>query len=302
MSAKHDKLAIGVDLGGTNIRAALVTIHGQILSQKQMATPAEDGRLAPPHILIGAISDCVYPLLNQGKILGIGIGSGGQFNPQTGNMLGVHTGDPEFINVPFTKLLEDKLSIPVFVDNDVKAAAFAELKCGAGVKHKHIICVGVGTFIGGALIMDGQLIHGANGLAGHLGQLLNFQTGQYIEDIAGGVPMGKRAIQEGLLQRNQTTEDLFQIARLGNENAQIFIQNTGKTLGIALAGLAHFIQPEVFLVGGSVGVQPEYIEAINSGLAENLMKNWQSIRAIPMKLGTNAAQIGAALRVFEEVG
>ena len=302
MFAKHDKLAIGVDLGGTNIRSAVVTSAGEILVQEQIHTPAQDGRLAPPNILIEAICECVHPLLDNGNIIGIGIGSGGQFNPHTGVMLGVHTDDQAFVNVPFAKLLATKLSYPVFVDNDVKAAAYAELKCGAGRGYQHVICVAVGTFIGGALVLDGQLVHGASGLAGHLGQILDFQSGQYIEEFAGGVPIGNRAIQHGLLKSTQTTAELFEIARDGNEDALHFIQDAGQALGIALAGLAHFIQPEVILVGGSVGIQPEYLDAMNRGLRDKLMSNWQSIEALPMQLGTNAGQIGAGLRVFDEIG
>jgi glucokinase len=301
MFAGHDKLAIGVDLGGTNIRAALVTRDGEILSRRHIATPTENGHLAPPGILVEAICECADPLRNQGNVIGVGVGSGGQFNPHTGVMLGVHTDHPEFINVPMAAMLADRLSSPVFVDNDVKAAAYAEVKCGGGQAYQQLICVAVGTFIGGALVVDGRLVHGSSGLAGHIGQLMDFQRGQYIEDIAGGVPMGKRAIQQGILAEDQTTEDLFHMARAGHRAALQFIQQTGKTLGIALAGLAHFIQPEVILVGGSVGVQPEYLDAVNSGLAENLMANWQSVRAVPMTLGTDAAQIGAALRVFDEL-
>lgn len=302
MFATHNKLAIGVDLGGTNIRAAIVTSDGTILAQRQTQTPAEEGRLAAPALLIDAISVCVQPLLDEGNIIGIGVGSGGQFNPETGIMLGIHIDHPAFVHVPFAAMLQEKLSYPVYVDNDVKAAAFAELKCGAGRGYQHIICVAVGTFIGGALIINGQLVNGTSGLAGHVGQIMDFTTGTYIEDIAGGVPMGKRAIQHGLLQANQTTEDLFHKAKEGNTDAQQFITQTGKSLGFALAGLAHFVQPEIILVGGSVGIQPEYLAAINSGLAEKLMSNWQSIQAVPMELGTNAGQIGAGLRVFDEMG
>jgi glucokinase len=301
MSKKHDKLAIGVDLGGTNIRASLVAPNGEILLQEQTLTPAKQGNLAPPSDLLNAIYACVHPLLSQKNILGIGIGSGGQFNPQTGVMLGIHTGDTRFVNVPFASSLEDRFSLPVFVDNDVKAAAFAELKCGSGESYNHIICVAVGTFIGGALILNGQLQHGASGLAGHLGQLMDFKTGQYIENIAGGIAMSNQAIRNGILQPNETTKTIFTLARSGNIQAQAFIHKTGKSLGIALAGIAHFIQPDIFLIGGSVGIQAEYLAAINSGLDEGLMDNWKSTRAIAMRLGTNAAQIGAALRVFEEI-
>jgi len=183
----------------------------------------------------------------------------------------------------------------------MKAAAFAELKCGAGRGYRDIICAAVGTFIGGALILDGRLVHGSSGLAGHLGQVMDFKTGTYIEDVAGGVPLGRRAVEAGIIMPGATTQDLFQQARYGDGAAKQFIHEAGKSLGYALAGLAHFIQPEVILIGGSVGIQPEYLEAINGGLAEKLMLNWQSIRAIPMQLGTNAGQIGAGLRVFDEL-
>lgn len=302
MSATHDKLTVGVDLGGTNIRAAIVTADGKILAQRQTQTPAQNGHLALPAVLVEAISACIQPLFDNDNIIGIGMGCGGQFNPQTGVMLGINTDHPAFVNVPFATMLQEKLSYPVYVDNDVKAAALAELRCGAGRGYQHIICVAVGTFIGGALVIDGRVVNGASGLAGHLGQIIDFQTGTYIEDIAGGVPLGKRAILQGILNPDQTTEDLFNEARDGSVEAQQFIASTGRSLGFALAGLAHFIQPEVILVGGSVGIQSEYLDAINSGLAEKLMSNWQSIRAIPMQLGTNAGQIGAGLRVFDEMG
>lgn len=301
MSKKHDKLAIGVDLGGTNIRASVVSPNGEILLQEQILTPADHGCLAPPSDLLNAIYNCVHPLLTQENIIGIGIGSGGQFNPNTGVMLGIHTEDDRFVDIPFASHLQSRFSRPVFVDNDVKAAAFAELKYGSGQSYNHIVCVAVGTFIGGALILNGKLQHGSSGLAGHLGQLMDFNTGQYIENVAGGVAMSKQAIKLGILQPNETTKTLFTLARTGNTQAQEFIHRTGKSLGIALAGLAHFIQPDVFLVGGSVGIQSEYLAAINSGLNERLMNNWKSTRAIAMKLGTNASQVGAALRVFEEL-
>lgn len=300
MSANPARVAIGVDLGGTNIRAAVITPEGVITARNRIATPLRDGQLAPPLALVEAIADCVRPLLDTPGIVGIGVGSGGQFNPETGMMLGINTDHPDFINQPVAVMLAERLSHPVYIDNDVKAAAFAELRCGAGRGFRHIICAAVGTFVGGALILDGQVVNGANGLAGHLGQLVDYQTGMYLEDIAGGVPLSRRATAAGLLQPGQTTEDLFAQARAGHVEARHFIHETGLALGYALAGLAHFIQPDIILIGGSVGLQPEYLEAINAALQEKLLTNWQSIRALPMQLGTDAGQIGAGLRVFEE--
>ncbi|MCB9450676.1 MAG: ROK family protein [Anaerolineaceae bacterium] len=301
MSANPARVAIGVDLGGTNIRSAIVTLEGIITARNRIATPLRDGQFPPPAGLVEAIADCVHPLLDTPGIAGIGVGSGGQFNPETGVMLGINTDHPDFVNQPIATMLSERLSCPVYIDNDVKAAAFAELRCGAGRGYQNIICAAVGTFVGGALILDGRVVNGANGLAGHLGQLVDYGTGVYLEDVAGGVPLGKRAIKHGLLQPGQTAEDLFKQARTGHTPSQQFIHNTGRALGYALAGLAHFIQPDVILIGGSVGLQPEYLEAINAGLQEKLLTNWRSIRALPMQLGTDAGQIGAGLRVFEEL-
>lgn len=300
MSANPARVAIGVDLGGTNIRAAIVTPEGVITARNRLTTPLRDGQLAPPAALVEAIADCIRPLLDTPGIIGIGVGSGGQFNPETGVMLGINTDHPDFVNQPVGAMLAEQLSYPVYIDNDVKAAALAELRCGAGRGYQNVICAAVGTFIGGALILNGRVVNGANGLAGHLGQLVDYETGVYLEDIAGGVPLGRRAIQHGLLRPGQTTEDLFIQARAGHAESRHFIHAAAKALGYGLAGLAHFIQPDVILIGGSVGLQPEYLEAINVGLQEKLLTNWRSVRALPMQLGTDAGQIGGGLRVFEE--
>ena len=296
-----DKLAIGIDLGGTNIRAAIVTREGHILAQEHRPTPASAGRLAPPAELVQAMADCAAPLLQQVDAIGVGVGSGGQFNPHTGVMLGVHTDDPAFVNVPMASMLQEKLALPVFIDNDVKAAALAELRCGAGRGFRHMICIAVGTFIGGAVVIDGRVVHGSKGLAGHVGQLLDYETGLFIEDVAGGIALSQQAIASGLLPSGQTTIDLFALAADGHAEASAFIQAAGYRLGTALAGLCHTLEPEAILVGGSVGLQPLYLDAINIGLSTHLMANWRSIQAVPMQLGTEAGQIGAALRAYEEL-
>ena len=301
MSGNPDKLAVGVDLGGTNIRAGIITPDGDILAREHIPTPQQDGHLALPTTLIDAIAACVRPLLDRDNIIGVGIGSGGQFDPQTGVLHGINTQHPAFVNVSFGEPLRKKLGLPVFIDNDVRAAALAELKIGAGRGYQHVICVGVGTGIGGALIIDSKLVYGVSGLAGHIGQIVDLQTGTTIENIAGGVPLGKRAAEQGIISGEQTTEDLFIKARSGNNDAATFIASAARQLGYALAGLAHVVQPEVILMGGSVGLQPEYLAAVNVGLNNVLMEKWQTIRALPMQLGGDAGQIGGGLRVFDEL-
>jgi glucokinase len=294
--------AIGVDVGGTNIRAAVIRDDGTILARNHAPTPGAEGEFPDPEALAAAISACAAPLRAahpQCKV--VGIGSGGQLNPHTGHFRGINTGDPRYINYPFGERLTHLLGVPVCVDNDVKMAALAELRLGAGRGLTHVLCVAVGTGIGGALIVDGRLFHGRGGLAGHLGQFPDATTGVQIESLAGGVPLGRIARERKLIAEHETTQVLFQHARAGDLAASALIREAATALGRVLVGLTHALEPEAILMGGSLGVQPEYIEAINAALDACLMPAWRDVRARSMALGTDAGQIGAALCALERL-
>jgi glucokinase len=282
-------LALGLDLGGTNIRAAIVDREGQILARDRRATPYEDGRLAPPERWVEALVTCARPLLVGRAVCGVGLASGGQWDPVSGVLRGIHTGDPAFIDYPLAAELSDRLGLPVWADNDVKMAALGELRLGAGQGYRHLICCAIGTGIGGAIIIDGALFHGATGLAGHIGQVPQFETGMHIEDAAGGVFIGRLAEAAGVIAQ----------IRHGDPRAAAFIKAAGFQLGMVLAGLVHVFEPEAVLLGGTVGTQPEYLVAVNAGMGEALLPNWSHIRALPMALGPDAGLIGATVRAFE---
>lgn len=302
MCAQRSVKALGIDLGGTNIRAAVVDASGTILARRRIATPDEAGALAPPAQLVAAMRDCAAPLLVEyPDCAALGVGSGGQFNTATGMMRGINTDDPRFVDYPIGAELHAALGLPVCIDNDVKMAAYAELKLGAGRGLQHLICVAVGTGIGGALIVNGDLFQGTSGLAGHLGQIPDAQSGTEIEALAGGVPLGRIAQAQGVLSTHETTEVLFAKARAGDAAAAQVIEHAGQALGRVLVGLAHALEPQRILLGGSVGIQPEYLTAINRALEAQLMPAWRSIRAVPMQLGTDAGQIGAGLRAIAEL-
>lgn len=308
MSARPGSFAIGVDVGGTNIRAALVDAEGVIRARQVDATPYSGDTLAPPTELVEQVAACVERLTATTgldlPVIGLGMGCGGRFDPQTGVLLGSTTWSADCDDFPMAKTLYERLQLPVFVDSDVKAAAYAELRVGAARAYRHVICVGVGTGIGGALIIDGALWHGSSGIAGHIGQIPAYDTGEFIEDVAGGTALSQSAIRGGVLQPGQTTKDLFALVRSTHSHsqaAQTLIDRAGACLGRALAGLVHTLEPEAVLMGGGVGVQPEYIAAVNQGLETCLMRNWSHIYAQPMQHGADAGQIGAALRVFVEL-
>lgn len=288
-------LALGIDIGGTNIRAALVTPHGNIIDRAHRPTPHNaDGDLPAPDELTRAVVDCAAPLLASATVLAVGVGSGGQFDPSAGVFRGTNTHRADYIGYPLRDRLAAVWGLPVFVDNDVKMAAYGELIHGAGRGIAHMLVVAVGTGIGGAVIIDGALYHGRSGLAGHLGQIPHAPNGETVEHIAGGVWMGRRAVAAGLLSADETTADLFAHARNGNAHAAQFIAESAAVLGRALAGLVHTFEPQRVLLGGSVGVQPEYHAATDTALRAHLMPAWADVPLTPATLGPDAGLIGAA--------
>lgn len=296
MSAPSPAKALGIDIGGTNVRAAVIGADGTIFARRHQLTPYEDGILAPVERWIEAAAACALPLLaDYPDCVGAGVGCGGQLDPTAGMMRGINTGDPRFIDYPIGTQLAAALGVPVCIDNDVKMTAYGEMYLGAGRGARHLLCVAVGTGIGGAVIVDGALYHGRGGLAGHLGQFPDPQTGVQLEAIAGGVPLGKNAVRDGILAAGQDTAALFAQARAGDSAAIAHIHHAAGALGRVLAGLAHTLEPERILLGGSVGIQPEYLDAANAALAEYLMPAWRDIRIHPAALGTDAGQIGAGL-------
>lgn len=298
----HVTYALGFDLGGTNIRAAVVGLDGRIVAREHAPTPYTGGQLAIPAAWVETMAHLAAPLLAVFPVMGVGLGAGGQYDPATGVLRGIMTGDPRFVNYPLGERLHESLRLPVYVDNDVKAAALAELHYGAGRGLRHLLCVGIGTGIGGALILDGRLYHGSSGLAGHIGQMLTLDAGHWLEAVGGGEALRWEAEASGILREGETGEILFIKARAGDSHARALLQSAAAQVGRALAGLAHVLEPEAILLGGTVGVQPEVIAAVNAELRAHLLPNWQHITARAMQLGPDAGQIGAAARVFVEHG
>ena len=300
MSAPQNAKVIGVDLGGTNVRAAVISASGAIIERRRAATPYESGVFGPPMRLVEAVASCVRPLIDaHPECKAVGVGSAGQFNPITGRCLGINTRDPQFVDFPMSELLADALNTEVCIDNDVKMAAYSELKLGAGRGRSNWLFVAVGTGIGGALILGGQLYHGMSGLAGHLGLFPDPQSGDHIESIAGGVPLCRGAQKQGIIAPHETTETLFEQARAGDTVAADFISAGASALGRVLAGLAHTLEPELILMGGSVGIQPEYLAAVAAALQSTVLPAWRPVRVAPAQLGTDAGLIGAGLCAIE---
>lgn len=261
-------LTIGVDVGGTKVAAGVVDESGLILDRTRVDTPPHD-----PDAVVAAIAGAVDQLRTGREIETVGIGVAGFVDHERANVY--FAANLRWQDVPLRAELEQRLGLPVVVENDANAAAWGEFRFGAGREETHIVCVTVGTGIGGGVIAGGELYRGGFGVAAEIG---------HVQVVAGGRPCGcgqrgcweqyasgnalvrdarERAAEsreeaEILLRLGDGTpegikgEHVSQAARLGDPVAITTFESLGGWLGQGLASLAAVLDPETFLVGGGV--------------------------------------------------
>ena len=172
------KCRIGIDVGGTNIKIALVESNGTITYSNTLPTRTEMGY----EYTINNMKQAIRELMSETKtdknsIEGIGFGFPGQIDCQKG-IVRLAPNVPGWVDVPIAEMIEKEFGIPTRVDNDVRCAALGELNYGAGVGCQNLICITVGTGIGSGLIINGKLVRGASNAAGELGHIkLQMQDG-----------------------------------------------------------------------------------------------------------------------------
>jgi len=298
---------VGVDLGGTNIRAALVTGATTHAAPVVRSTPAADGPVA----VLDAIAECAREAAGS-PLDGLAIGIPGPLDPVTGV---VHTAPhlPGWQELPAGALLSQRLGCPVSVRNDASLAGFAEWKAGAGQGTRHFIFVTASTGIGGALIIDGQLYDGGAGSGGEVGHspmgLDGPPCGQghpgCLEGFASGTGIAgtaRRAVAAGspttlsALAPEAIDARAVEMAAVGGDQLSAGIFNdAGRALGRALGGLINLLNPEVIAVGGGLINAGELLfTPLRSGVAEIAFAYPAShCRIVPAGLGTDAGLVGA---------
>ncbi|GAB4509771.1 MAG: ROK family protein [Anaerolineae bacterium] len=308
---------IGVDLGGTRIRAALLDHKLHILNRVETLTKAEEG-LNPT---LERIKEEVRRVLPpDGKIAGIGISAPGPLNPSTGVV--VHPPNlPGWQDVPLGDILKDEFKVPVYVGNDANVAALAEATRGAARGYRHVIYVTVSTGIGSGIIVDGRLLLGRIGLAAEAGHMIMLVGDRVstLEEEAAGPDMARQAqqrIEAG--ERSAIVEmvrrgDLSQIsgsmvgraATMGDPLALNIIQRSGMLVGCGIVNLLHLFNPEIVVVGGGVTSVGELLfnpmrEAIERYAIDDAY--WRDLVIKTPELGEDVSIIGAAALVVTKGG
>lgn len=315
------RYAIGADVGGTNIRAALVRSDGKILKllrQREVILGKVDLE-ARLNRLVAMIHEILAsPEASGAPLCGVGVGSGGYVS-MVGEIAGHNRErDPNFQHIPIKNMLEKALnaSLPVFIDNDSKVAAWGEYLFGAGRGTTHMVCLTVGTGIGGGIVMNGRLLQGANGFAGHLGFVSVNMYGPRaatgvrgcVEDYASGTAMADearaslRAGRQSLLLEmaagdieTVTCDQVFDACEAGDALAGEVIHHAAYALGIAVATLVNVFNPDVVVIGGGVAERGDvFLEPVRQTVLEYALR---PVCRTPVKaaaLGNLAGVSGAA--------
>ncbi len=264
--------AIGVDLGGTNLRIAAVNESGTLLEKMTTGTQVAKGR----DFVIGEMCDAIQQVagkfLSQGPILGIGIGVPGIIDLETG-MLYQSPNLPGWDNYPVREEIERRLKTKVILENDANAAAMGEKWLGAARDYPSMCMLTLGTGVGGGIVLNERIWHGMTGMAAELGHITVEPEGAKcgcgnngcVEQYASAtavVRMAREAIASGRapdLARAAEGQDkefssrvVYQMAVQGDHSAQEIFRRVGRALGITLAALINSLNVNMYVIGGGV--------------------------------------------------
>jgi glucokinase len=254
---------VGIDLGATKIALGLIDPVNRIVARQRVPTVPLDGPDAAVARMVAAIETLQSNLPRDAHLAGIGICSPGPLDHLSGTLI-----DPPnltgWVNVPLRRLLADRLDLPVTLEHDAKAAAMGEFRYGAGRGHRDMVYIVVGTGIGAAIILDGELHRGQHNSAGEVGHI-TIREGRdpcscgntgCVESFAAG-PAIARAYRRAMgvqigPDEDITAETVAARARQGDAAALAVLTDAGEALGTAVATLAMILDIELYVIGSSV--------------------------------------------------
>lgn len=328
MSAAPDYI-VGVDLGGTNIVSLLMTGKGEIVGRDTRPTLAEEGKDKALSQIVNSVKRILEESqtklgISSKSIIGLGIGSPGPLSIKKGlvhfapNLAG-------WTNVPLVDILRDKLALPIFLENDANAAALGEWWRGAGKDVDNLVLLTLGTGIGGGIIIQGEVLHGAWDTAAEIGHMIIHEGGLVcgcgkkgcLEAYASATGVIKRtlaAIREGKKSiladavknrwENITCELVYKAAEKGDSLSRWIVEETARYLGIGIASIVNVLNPEmVILSGGMIAAGALIFKPVRKYARENaLAAAIEGVEIVPAALSGNSGAIGAAATVLKRAG
>lgn len=322
---EQDVRAIGVDLGGTNLRAILMDRQGAILRRDRGPT---DAHLGPEKVMDNIVSLVRHILEREGGarelIEGVGVGTPGPLNPLTGVVYGAPN-LPGWQQIPLKERLQERLGLSIQVENDANLAAWGEYWLGAGRGARSLVCLTLGTGLGGGIVLEGEIWRGSAYMAGEIGHMIIERDGPLcncgnrgcLEALVSATALKARTREklknEGVassirpwMERGEevTPERLYQEAVKGDHFCREILREAGEYLGIGLTNVIHILNPEVIvLTGGLMGARGILLEAALKGVEAKAFP-WaaRQTRILPGELGDDAGALGAAALLLVSKG
>lgn len=292
--------AVGIDLGGTNIKAGAVDADGRVLEKRSVPTGLADGP--------AAVLDRMAALARELGIDGpLGVGSPGLIDHAGGRILECPNLQ-DLQEVPMRDELARRLGVPstrVALENDANVAALGEHWLGAGRGVDDVLVVTLGTGVGGGLVLGGKLYSGPGGMAGEVGHVVVDPRGPRcgcgrlgcLETLASATAAQKRAAAAGLpAGAPGNLEQLAQRARAADGPERALLREIGRDLGRGLGAALSLLDLRTFVLGGGFGAAADLLEpGVREGLEERSYgRRIASVRVLPAGLGSDAGWIGAA--------
>lgn len=317
------KKIIGIDLGGTSVKLAILTTEGEIQEKWSIKTNIlDDGSHIVPDIIDSIKQRFETHGLTKDDFLGIGMGSPGVVDSEAGTVIGAYN-----LNWKTLQLVKDQfeaaLGLPFFIDNDANVAALGEQWVGAGNNNPNVVFMTLGTGVGGGVIAAGNLIRGVKGAGGELGHItVDFNepfactcgkkgcletvasaTGivnlsrRYADQYAGDAKL-KQMIDDG---QDVTAKDVFDLAKEGDDLALIVYRHFSEYLGVACANIAAVLNPAYIVLGGGVSAAGEFLlDGVRKVFAENSFPQIkESTQIVLATRGNDAGVLGAASLVLK---
>jgi len=313
------RFVLGIDIGGTNLVVGSVAEDGSALhALDSEPTHAEAGQTDVLDRLITLAQRTIERTRKEVRgadIIGVGVGAPGPLDTKRGIVL--LTPNLGWVNLPLRQIIHERLGLPAALDNDANCAVLGEWWMGAARGTRNAIGITIGTGIGGGIIVDGKLYHGASDCAGEIGHTTidtegrRCKCGNYgcLEAYASGPNIALRAVEElkagavsrladyvGGDLRQVTAQTVYQAAHDGDQLALEVVNDTAKFLGVGIANLLNVFNPEVVVVCGGVTLAGDRLfDPLRREVARRAFKPAVSVcRIIPCELSGTAGVYGAA--------
>lgn len=317
------KKIIGIDLGGTSVKFAILTREGEVQEKWSIKTNILD---EGSHIVDDMIESINHRLrllgLGAEDFIGIGMGSPGVVDREKGTVIGAYNLNWKTLQ-PVKEKIEKATGIPFFIDNDANVAALGERWKGAGENQPDVVFMTLGTGVGGGIVAEGKLLHGVAGAGGELGHItVDFDqpilctcgkkgcletvasatgivnlTRRYADEYAGDADL-KQLIDNG---EDVNAKIVFDLAKSGDELALIVYRNFSHYLGIACANIGSILNPSTIVIGGGVSAAGEFLlDGVRKVYEDNSFPQVRTSTKLALAtLGNDAGVIGAASLVLQ---